>query len=385
MKVLVFILNLIISFQVLAGVTRSVQADQIRSADKTKTFTLPGSSDTLVGRDSTDTLTNKTISGSSNTFSNIDITSAITGALPIANGGTGETTAQAAIDALLPDQFLNNGKVLGTNGTTASWVDAGGSGANTSLSNLSAVDIGGVNLGGTGDITPDTDGTEIIGANTSEYLRGYIRELYNTTNNSISLGLNTTGQITFHQSILPNANGTLDFGSTNFAVKTIFVREQDGTNDVLMNFITTAGASMMSVRRTLSAAAVPDGISYNNSILTGLTGETFAVITNSSSNATTSGSINFLTGNNSSTGATGDIQLRTGVPTSGTRGKIALTSRLTEANSGIKPVSLTADPCADATAYPEGTLFYNDTSDYFCFCNGAGNDVQFHSPATACF
>lgn len=46
---------------------------------------------------------------------------------------------------------------------------------------------------------------------------------------------------------------------------------------------------------------------------------------------------------------------------------------------------VTADPCGDAVAYPESTQFYNDTSDYFCFCDGAGADVQMHSPATACF
>jgi len=43
------------------------------------------------------------------------------GALPIANGGTGQATAQAAIDALLPSQTSNSGKFLTTNGTNASW------------------------------------------------------------------------------------------------------------------------------------------------------------------------------------------------------------------------------------------------------------------------
>lgn len=42
-------------------------------------------------------------------------------ALPIANGGTGETSASSAINALLPSQGGNNGEYLTTNGTVASW------------------------------------------------------------------------------------------------------------------------------------------------------------------------------------------------------------------------------------------------------------------------
>ena len=49
-------------------------------------------------------------------------TSALTtGTLPITAGGTGQTTAQAAIDALLPSQTSNSGKYLTTDGTNASW------------------------------------------------------------------------------------------------------------------------------------------------------------------------------------------------------------------------------------------------------------------------
>jgi hypothetical protein len=50
----------------------------------------------------------------------------LAGTLAITNGGTGQTTATAAFDALAPSQTGNSGKYLTTNGTTTSWgtVDA---------------------------------------------------------------------------------------------------------------------------------------------------------------------------------------------------------------------------------------------------------------------
>lgn len=45
----------------------------------------------------------------------------VTGTVAIANGGTGQTTANAAFNALAPSQTGNNGKYLRTNGTTTDW------------------------------------------------------------------------------------------------------------------------------------------------------------------------------------------------------------------------------------------------------------------------
>jgi hypothetical protein len=56
----------------------------------------------VVGTSDTQILTNKTISGADNTLTNVSLTNAVTGALPIANGGTGQVTADDAFNALAP-------------------------------------------------------------------------------------------------------------------------------------------------------------------------------------------------------------------------------------------------------------------------------------------
>lgn len=151
----------------LALTTSSAWATATRTLDGavitngSATITLPTTTDTLVGRGTTDTLTNKTltspvintptgivkgdvglgnvdntsdatknsatatltnktINGSNNTLTVLGGTQ-ISGQVPIANGGTGQSTAQAGFDALAPSQATNSGKFLTTNGTTASW------------------------------------------------------------------------------------------------------------------------------------------------------------------------------------------------------------------------------------------------------------------------
>ncbi len=59
--------------------------------------------------------------GSGFTAGNINLASEVTGTLPIANGGTNATTANTALNNLLPSQTGNSGKFLLTNATNTSW------------------------------------------------------------------------------------------------------------------------------------------------------------------------------------------------------------------------------------------------------------------------
>jgi hypothetical protein len=71
-------------------------------------------------------------------------TNAVTGALPIANGGTGATTAPGAINALVPDQTGHAGEYLTTDGTAVSWAATSGGGITALTGDVTASGTGSV-------------------------------------------------------------------------------------------------------------------------------------------------------------------------------------------------------------------------------------------------
>jgi hypothetical protein len=79
--------------------------------------TVAAPSGTVVGTSDSQTLTNKTIDASNNTLSNVSLTTAVTGTLPIANGGTGATTLRAA--SIATTGYTTTATAAGTTTLTA--------------------------------------------------------------------------------------------------------------------------------------------------------------------------------------------------------------------------------------------------------------------------
>lgn len=81
---------------------------------------------------------NVTVNG---TLTATSLSGTYTGTVAVANGGTGQTTANAAFNALAPSQATNAGRYLTTNGTNTSWAIAQGIVSGTVVNSTSGTSI----------------------------------------------------------------------------------------------------------------------------------------------------------------------------------------------------------------------------------------------------
>lgn len=77
-----FFVALFLSTSSQASTTRTIDVDALTSSNHSKNWSLPAVSDTLAGLAATQTLTNKTISGSSNTLTNLPVAATFAQEIP---------------------------------------------------------------------------------------------------------------------------------------------------------------------------------------------------------------------------------------------------------------------------------------------------------------
>lgn len=125
-----------------ANYTLTLPADdgtngQVLSTDGTGVLSWAsvGGTGTVTSVDASGGTTGMSFSGGPVTSSG---TLTMSGTLAVANGGTGQTTANAALNALLPSQTGNNGKILSTDGSNTSWISAA-SGSVTSVTGTAPI------------------------------------------------------------------------------------------------------------------------------------------------------------------------------------------------------------------------------------------------------
>lgn len=171
--IIVFILLICQLNLAFAGTERIVVADEFKNSDLTKTWMPPATSTTLIGTDTSDVLTNKSISGATNTLTNIpggainnasiDLTTKVTGVLPVANGGTGYSTG-----------FVFNSPLVDTLGSIS--IPAASSTVNGYLSSTdwsifngkqNALTFGNLSAGGSDGISVSGGSGAVIGSGAS--------------------------------------------------------------------------------------------------------------------------------------------------------------------------------------------------------------------------
>jgi len=273
-----------------ASSTRIVPVDTFKSADMTKTWTPPSASDTLLGRASTDTLTNKSIDGTTNVLTNVSLTTAVSGILPVINGGTGANTQTGALNALLPSQSGQSGKVLSTDGTNTSWITGGGGGgATTALDNLTNPTA--INQ----DLIPGIANSFSLGSGTNTWQTLFIEELFDS-NNLFAIDVNDR--------MLINNTGSqwvLDWSNPAFLQPAVPIIYQGMSNGEIGTSNTTEADLLIDTNGGTAAALATN---------------------------TNSGSLIMATGSTTGTGNSGEMLLQTGLPSgSGTRGVLSLNSR----------------------------------------------------------
>lgn len=168
--------------------------------------------------------------GTNTAWDQIDISTAdITGTLPIANGGTGQTTANAAFNALAPSQASASGKYLTSDGTNTSWATVNALPTQTGNS--------GKVLGTDGTNASWTD--SILGARVS----GYNRNTLVGPNNAQAMAAAARDNVVLGYIAFQSSTGTSTAGSYNVVIGSTAAVYLNGTTGNQASYNTILGVN----------------------------------------------------------------------------------------------------------------------------------------------
>jgi hypothetical protein len=267
----------------------------------------------------------------------LPLTTGVTGTLPIANGGTGQITANAAFNALAPSQTTANGQFLTSNGTNTSWASLPA----TSITVNSTAIVGGSNR----SIVFDNAGT-------------FGEATFITTNGGSTLTLGdsisgVSGQLILATSALNNV--TLEASSSTSASYNLTLPTGTGSNG---QFLTTDGTGVTSWTTVPSSMVYPSagiavstGSAWNTSITLGTgvstalgvnVGTSGAFVVNGGALGTpSSGTLSGCTGLPLATGVSGTLAIANGG--TGQTSANAAFNALAPSQSGANTEVLTSD------------------------------------------
>jgi hypothetical protein len=344
------------------------------------TLTMPAATDTLVGKATTDTFTNKTFdaNGTGNSISNVDLANDMTGTLPVANGGTGATTLNDLITLTTHTTGNYVATVTAGAGLTSTGATTGeGIGHSISVdadqsSQITAVgDLLGLTIAasqtvsmGSNRITNVTDPSGAQDAATKAYVDAVKVGLDVKDSVSVATTADDTG-LTYN-----NGAGTLtNDGHEVYVVDgvnltlnmRVLVKDQDPSTENGIYYVSTAGASGATLVLTRATDA---------NVAAELTGGTFVFV----EQGTTNGDSGFVFTHNGtptlgSTALTvtqfsgaGSITAGNGLAQSGTTLSVGVDDSSIEINSDVLRVKATGITNAmlagsiDLTAKVTGTL-----------------------------
>jgi hypothetical protein len=198
--------------------------------------------------------------GTNTSFAQAVLTTDVTGTLPIANGGTGQTTQQAALNALAGTQTAN--RVLRSDGT------------DTTLSQVAlATDVSGtlpVANGGTGAVT-FTSGAILKGNGTSAVSAASASDIVAAiSTTAVALSTNSTNAIGYNQTwqnvLSSRGNGTTYTNSTGKPIMVAVAASPTSNNQSIS--ATVGGVSLGAITLTAGYSSgafqfiVPTGTTY---------------------------------------------------------------------------------------------------------------------------